>query len=48
MLRRVHAFQKRMLAERGTRFIFPSDEFYLLADEPLPGDDAPMLENGVG
>ena len=52
VLRRVHAFQKRMLRERGTRFIFPSDEFYLLADEPLPGDDAyegfPMLENGVG
>ena len=52
VLRRVHAFQKRMLAERGTRFIFPSDEFYLLADEPLPGDEAyegfPMLENGVG
>ncbi len=52
VLRRVHAFQKRMLRERGTRFIFPSDEFYLLADEPLPGDEAyegfPMLENGVG
>ena len=52
VLRRVHAFQKRMLQERGTRFIFPSDEFYLLADEPLPSCEAyegfPMLENGVG
>ena len=52
VLRRVHAFQKRMLETRGTRFIFPSDEFYLLADEPLPQVDAyegfPMLENGVG
>ena len=52
VLRRVHGFQKRMLKERGTRFIFPSDEFYLLADEPLPESDAyegfPMLENGVG
>ncbi len=52
VLRRVHTFQKRMLAERGTRFIFPSDEFYLLADEPLPDEEAyegfPMLENGVG
>ena len=52
VLRRVHAFQKRMLAERGTRFIFPSDEFYLLAGEPLPDENAyegfPMLENGIG
>ena len=52
VLRRVHAFQKRMLEERGTRFIFPSDEFYLLAGEPLPPAEAyegfPMLENGVG
>jgi len=52
VLRRVHAFQKRMLRERGTRFIFASDEFYLLAGEPLPDGDAyegfPMLENGIG
>ncbi len=52
VLRRVHAFQKRMLDTRGTRFIFPSDEFYLLADEPLPDESAyegfPMLENGIG
>jgi putative radical SAM enzyme (TIGR03279 family) len=52
VLRRVHAFQKRMLQERGTRFIFPSDEFYLLADEPIPDEGYyegfPMLENGVG
>ena len=52
VLKRVHAFQKRMLAERGTRFIFPSDEFYLLADEPIPDESYyegfPMLENGVG
>lgn len=52
VLRRVHRFQKRMLAERGTRFIFASDEFYLLAGEPLPAGEAyegfPMLENGVG
>lgn len=52
VLRRVHAFQKRMLRERGTRFIFASDEFYLLAGETLPEDEAyegyPMLENGIG
>jgi putative radical SAM enzyme (TIGR03279 family) len=52
VLRRVHAFQKRMLRERGTRFAFASDEFYLLAGEPLPQAEAyegfEMLENGVG
>ena len=52
VIRRVHAFQERMLAEKGTRFVFLSDEFYILAGEPFP-DDAyyegyPMLENGVG
>ena len=52
MIRRVHRFQQRMLAERGTRFVFLSDEFYLVAGEPLPEPEAyegyPMLENGVG
>lgn len=49
---RVRRFQRKMLAERGTRFVFLSDEFYLRAGEPLPADEAyegyPMLENGVG
>ncbi|MFN3266493.1 MAG: DUF512 domain-containing protein [Deinococcales bacterium] len=52
VLRIAHAWQKKMLAERGTRFVFPSDEFYILAGEPLPSEEAyegfPMLENGVG
>ncbi|MFC4456071.1 DUF512 domain-containing protein [Deinococcus sonorensis] len=52
VLRRVNVWRERMLAERGTRFIFPSDEFYLLAGEPLPPEQEyegfPMLENGVG
>jgi putative radical SAM enzyme (TIGR03279 family) len=49
---RVRALQKRLLAERGTRFVFLSDEFYLLAGEPLPAAEEyegyAMLENGVG
>ena len=49
---RVRAFQQRMLAERGTRFAFASDELYLVAGEPLPPEEAyegyVMLENGVG
>lgn len=52
VLQRVHAFQERMRAERGTRFVFASDEFYLVAGEPLPASEAyegyPMLENGIG
>ncbi len=52
VIRRAEAFQAKMLAERGTRFAFLSDEFYLLAGLPLPEESAyegyPMLENGVG
>jgi putative radical SAM enzyme (TIGR03279 family) len=52
VIRRVRAVQRRMRAERGSRFVFLSDEFYLAAGEPLPEAEAyegfPMLENGVG
>ncbi|MGL4610193.1 MAG: DUF512 domain-containing protein [Trueperaceae bacterium] len=52
VLTRIHAFQEKMLTERGTRFAFASDEFYILAGEALPEDDTyegyQMLENGVG
>lgn len=52
VLMRIHRFQERMLAERGTRFVFASDEFYLRAGIALPPDEAyegyAMLENGVG
>jgi len=52
VVRRVEAIQRRMLETRGTRFVFLSDEFYLLAGRPLPPREAyegfPMLENGVG
>jgi putative radical SAM enzyme (TIGR03279 family) len=48
----VEAFAAERLAERGTRFVFLSDEFYLTAGRPLPEADAyegfVMLENGVG
>ena len=49
---RVEAFQRRMQRERGSRFAFLSDEFYLVAGRPLPPASAyegfTMLENGVG
>ncbi|UQN05235.1 DUF512 domain-containing protein [Deinococcus sp. QL22] len=51
-LKRLNIWRKKFLNERGTRFIFPSDELYLLAGEPLPSEEEyegfPMLENGVG
>ena len=51
-LRRLNVWRRQFLAERGTRFVFPSDELYLLAGEPLPTEEEyegfPMLENGVG
>lgn len=52
VLRRVERWQGRMLAERGTRFVFASDELYLVAGRELPAAEEyegfPMLENGVG
>ena len=46
------AFQQKMLKETGTRFVFPADEMYLIAGEPLPPEEEyegyPQLENGVG
>lgn len=40
------------LRELGTRFVFPSDEFYLIAGEELPADseyeDYAQIDNGVG
>ncbi|RTR30778.1 DUF512 domain-containing protein [Deinococcus radiophilus] len=51
-IRRLNVWRRRFLEEKGTRFVFPSDEFYLLAGEPLPSEEEyegfPMLENGVG
>lgn len=48
----VRAHQSKMLAERKTRFVYASDEFYLKARLPLPAADEyegfPQIENGVG
>lgn len=44
--------QDNFYAKLGTRLVFPSDEFYCLADIELPSYDEyegfPQLENGVG
>lgn len=48
----IHKWQKYMYGKYGTHFIHASDEWYLLAEEPLPPeenyDGYLQLENGVG
>ncbi|MBQ8088047.1 MAG: DUF512 domain-containing protein [Clostridia bacterium] len=45
-------WRPKLLMERGTRFVFPSDEFYLQADAPIPTDeeyeDYGQIDDGVG
>ena len=48
----IEHFQAQFLEQFGTRAVFPSDEFFLLAGRPLPRadyyEDYPQYENGVG
>jgi putative radical SAM enzyme (TIGR03279 family) len=52
LLEQVERWEKRALEERGTRWVFGSDELYLLAGQPLPDaahyEDFAQIENGVG
>jgi putative radical SAM enzyme (TIGR03279 family) len=52
LLDAVNRWGDRALAERGARWVFGSDELYLLAERPLPDaafyEDFPQIENGVG
>ncbi len=52
LLDAVARWEARGLAERGTRWVFGSDELYLQAGLPLPDapfyEDFPQIENGVG
>ncbi len=45
-------FQESCRRELGTTFAFPSDEFFCLAERPIPPEswyeDFPQIENGVG
>ncbi len=45
-------FGQKFQKERGSRTVYPSDEFFLLAGRPIPGleyyEDFPQIENGVG
>lgn len=48
----IEKVQKDYLKELGTRFVFASDEFYVLADVEVPKEEAyegfSQIENGVG
>lgn len=48
----VEAWQARLMARFGRRLVYASDEFYVLAGRPIPGEEYyegyPQLENGVG
>ncbi|MBR4040133.1 MAG: DUF512 domain-containing protein [Clostridia bacterium] len=52
VVRQAEAFQTDMLARHGTRFVFPTDEFYMIAGLPIPEAESyegfPQFENGVG
>lgn len=52
VIQRVHEFQKKSLAENGTRFAFLADEFYILAEADFPMYEEYELfvqhEDGIG
>ncbi|MBV9471222.1 MAG: DUF512 domain-containing protein, partial [Abitibacteriaceae bacterium] len=52
VLQQLKPYQKAALREFGTRFVYASDEMYLLAGEEMPGtafyDGFPQYANGVG
>ncbi len=54
ILAQLQTWQARLEGELGTRFVYPSDEWYLRAGEPVPPVEAygevlsHVLENGVG
>ncbi len=52
VLAQIHKWQGICMQHFGTRFVFASDEWYVLAGEALPNGESyegyPQLENGVG
>ena len=52
VIRTIHYYQKIFMEEYDTHFVHASDEWYILAEEPLPDeenyDGYIQLENGVG
>ena len=52
LLDRVEEWQARFRKETGRNFVYPSDEFFLVAERDIPDarfyDGFPQIENGVG
>lgn len=52
VIRRMESMGDRMLAQYGKRIFYPSDEFFIKAEQPIPDvayyGDFSQLENGVG
>lgn len=52
VIEQIERWQEKLLSRIGTRFVFPSDEFYSLSGKQLPADETyegyPQIENGVG
>ena len=52
LIEQITKWQKKLMREHGTRFVYAADEFYVNADVPLPDEceyeDFPQIENGVG
>ncbi len=52
LIEQITKWQKKLMREHGTRFVYAADEFYVNADLPLPEEceyeDFPQIENGVG
>lgn len=52
VVRQVERRRAELLQKLGTNFVFASDEFYLLAGQPVPPaagyEGFPQLENGIG
>ena len=48
----IHSWQQKMMDKYGIHFIHASDEWYILAEKELPGEESYdgylQLENGVG
>jgi len=52
VLESIHKWQRRIMEKHGKHFIHAGDEWYVLAEQPVPEekvyDGYPQLENGVG
>lgn len=52
VIEQVEKWQKKLKSKKGSNIIFLADEFYIMADLPLPRyedyEGFPQLENGVG